>query len=213
MAARRPPTADEDRIRRTVVEALFPSRGPIHVLLFGEAPGPRGADQSGIPFWGDRAGRVVYATLVDCGYAEVPDAAWTRWDGAALKELRLVPRLRGIVLSNAFPRCPSDDGQRFRAPRDAELRAPENLARVHDELARAAARCPGELTVITFGKRAEWLFSRLPDAPPHQLRSLPHPSAQGLLNSAPERGRGARLGDLEQAWRGELVRLLQSART
>ena len=33
------------------------------MMLFGEAPGPRGADQSEIPFWGDGAGITVYRAL------------------------------------------------------------------------------------------------------------------------------------------------------
>ena len=212
MARRIPASTDGERILRTHVEALFPARGPVHVLLYGEAPGPRGADQSAIPFWGDRAGRVVYATLVDCGYAEVPDEAWPNWDGTTLRSLRLTPKLKGAALSNAFPSCPTDDGQRFRSPKDAELRDPNNLVRIRAEVERARARAPGTLMVITFGKRAEWLFAQLPEAPSLRLRRLPHPSAQGLLNSAPDRGRGARLDDLEQQWRAELVRLLNEAR-
>ena len=51
------------RIHGLPIPALFPDSGPVSVMLFGEAPGPRGADQSGIPFWGDRAGVSVYRAL------------------------------------------------------------------------------------------------------------------------------------------------------
>jgi uracil-DNA glycosylase len=47
----------------------------VRVLLLGEAPGPRGADQSGIPFWGDRAGVLVYRALERAGLARVPAEA------------------------------------------------------------------------------------------------------------------------------------------
>ena len=41
------------RILGTRVPARFPTKGPVSVLIFGEAPGPNGADKSGIPFFGD----------------------------------------------------------------------------------------------------------------------------------------------------------------
>ena len=47
------------RILQTLVLPLFPVTGPVKVMLFGEAPGPLGADQSGVPFWGDRSGKLV----------------------------------------------------------------------------------------------------------------------------------------------------------
>ena len=39
------------RILGTPVPALFPAKGPVGALIYGEAPGPNGADKSGIPFW------------------------------------------------------------------------------------------------------------------------------------------------------------------
>lgn len=191
------------------VVPLFPDEGPVRVLLVGEAPGPRGADQSGIPFWGDRAGKPVYRALCEAKMAEVPDAAWEEWDGARLRQLGLAPRLHGAALTNAWPRCPSEDGLHFRAPRDRELRDPKNLARLVAELAQTMARCPRRLRVIAFGKRAEWILSRL-DGEKFDLVGLPHPSAQGLLQAAPGKGRGLKMADLEAAWRRDLVRLLRA---
>jgi len=52
------------RILGTPVPMLMPLDGPVHVLLVGEAPGPRGADKSGVPFLGDAAGKVLYDVLV-----------------------------------------------------------------------------------------------------------------------------------------------------
>ena len=51
--------------------------------------------------------------------------------------------LQGAALSNAYPVCPTRDGQSFRAPTDRELRSPGNLARLRGELDAAAGRCPG----------------------------------------------------------------------
>jgi len=198
------------RILQTPVQPFFPSDGPVRLILFGEAPGPRGADQSGLPFWGDRAGVLVYRALEAAGLARVPAQAYGHWDGAWFREAGLRPELVGAALSNAYPSCPTRDGQTFRAPTDAELRSPGNLARVVGELRQAAARCPGTLRVITLGKRAHWLFQRLEDAPPFDLHGLPHPSSQGLLQAAPGKGKGLRLADLQQAWEAVLRKLLEA---
>jgi hypothetical protein len=197
------------RILQTQVSALYPPEGPVKVMLFGEAPGPRGADQSGIPFWGDRAGTSVYRALEAAGLAQVPPEAYVDWDGARFKELGLAPVLRGAALSNAFPLCPTRDFQTFRAPTDAELMAGSNRARLVGELRTAADRCPGELRVIAMGKRAQWVFGRLEGAPPFALHLLPHPSAQGLLQAAPDKGKGLKLDDLRRGWEARLASLLE----
>jgi uracil-DNA glycosylase len=178
-------------------------------MLFGEAPGPRGADQSGIPFWGDRAGLGVFQALEAAGLARVPAGAYAGWDGARFRAEGLVPVLSQVALSNAFPVCPTRDFQTFRAPTDAELLGGANQARLLAELGAAANRCPGLLKVIAMGKRAQWVFARLPGAPPMALHVLPHPSAQGLLQAAPDKGKGLKLDDLRQAWTRRLAALLE----
>lgn len=199
------------RIFQTAVPPLFPRDGAVRVLLLGEAPGPRGADQSGIPFWGDRAGRPVYRALVAAGLARVPEAAWLEWDGARFREEGLRPEVREVALSNAFPSCPTSDGEHFRAPTDAELRSEANQARLRAELAQAAERCPGTLRVLTLGRRAAWLLERLEGGPAFELHALPHPSAQGLLQAAPGKGKGLKLADLEGEWEIRLRELVASA--
>ncbi len=202
------------RIRGARVAPLFPDEGPVRVLLVGEAPGPRGADCSGIPFWGDRAGRLEYRALAEAGMASVPAAAWDAWDGARLTALGLRPSLSGAALTNALARCPTSDRRTFRAPTDRELRAPANLRRITDEIARARARCPSALAVVAFVGRAKWLLTLVADSlqePKPILHMLPNPSAQGLLQAAPERGRGLRLADLEAAWMARLRAILVSA--
>ena len=196
------------RIQGRPVPALFPDSGPASVMLFGEAPGPRGADQSGIPFWGDGAGITVYRALVATGRAEVPEVAWEDWDGARFKALGLVPHLHGTALSNAYPACPTKDGEHFHAPSNRDLLAPTNLARLSAELAQAARGLTGPLRVIAFGKRAQWVLSRLSDGPACDLHALPHPSAQGLLQGAPNRGKGMKLEDLRREWQARLSGLL-----
>ncbi len=195
------------RILGTSVPALFPTSGPIQVFLMGEAPGPRGADQSGIPFWGDRAGLLVYRALAAAGLAQVPEAAWDPWDGARFRAEGLRPSLLKAALGNAYPSCPTDDGDAFRAPKDRELKSDANLARLRQELGQACARCPGPLRLVTFGKRALVLREPLGDLP-LEWHALPHPSAQGLLQAAPEKGRGMKLSDLQAAWEADLGRLL-----
>lgn len=196
------------RIQGLPVPALFPESGPVSVMLFGEAPGPRGAEQSRIPFWGDGAGMCVYRALAATGRADVPAAAWEDWSGARFKELGLRPRLIGTALSNAFPACPTKDGEHFHAPSDRDLLAPDNLARLVAELTRAAAGGLTPLRVIAFGKRAEWVLGRLAEGPALDLCTLPHPSAQGLLQGAPGRGKGLRLVDLRAEWQTQLEALL-----
>ncbi len=179
-------------------------------MLFGEAPGPRGADQSELPFWGDGAGRAVYQTLRSAGMAEFPPGAFDLWDGATLRQAGLRPVLSGVALSNAYPRCPTRDGDHFHAPSDKQLLDPGNLERISEELRRCRTR--GRLRVIVLGKRAAWLFARLPDPPAFDLIGLPHPSAQGLLQAAPGKGKGLKLQDLREEWERALITHLEAGR-
>ena len=198
------------RIRGFVVPAFFPEHGPVHTLLYGEAPGPRGADQSGLPFWGDGAGIPLYRALAAAGCAEVPEAAWSAWDGTTFVKLGLRPVLHGVALSNAFPQCPTNDGCKFRAPSKVELRAPENMQRITAELERATAG--GLKQVITLGRCARDVVAPIAETLGVPLIALPHPAAQGLLADAPNRGRGLRLADLQAAWQSRLVQRLSATR-
>jgi len=197
------------RINGHPIPALFPESGSVSVMLFGEAPGPRGADQSGIPFWGDGAGITVYRALAATGRAEVPEAAWEDWDGGRFKALGLAPRLHGTALSNAWAACPTKDGEHFHAPSNKDLLTPANLRRLGQELHRASDGGSSPLRVIAFGKRAEWVLNRLLDTPVFELHALPHPSAQGLLQGAPGKGKGLKLADLRAAWQDHLQSLLK----
>lgn len=52
------------------------------------------------------------------------------------------------------------------------------------------------------------MFGQLAGTAEFDLHVLPHPSAQGLLQAAPNKGKGLHLVDLEQAWRERLGELL-----
>ena len=186
------------RIEGRAVPAFFPEGGPLHSIVYGEAPGPRGADKSGIPFWGDGAGLPLYRALSNAGCASVAKEAWLLWDGSRLVSAGLRPVLSGVALSNSFPACPTADGQKFRAPSRAELESEENVTRLRGELA-AAVRL-GASRVVTLGKCAARTLAPLAAQAGLRLVSFAHPSAQGLLSEAPNRGRGLRLADLQDAW-------------
>lgn len=178
---------------------------PIRSVLVGEAPGPRGADQSGIPFFGDRAGKSLYAALEVAGLLTWEgDPHAVRWDGAALRRAGVRPVVRDVLLTNAFDRCPTDDGRSFRAPTRAEREAPTNLLRLRADIEHAMSR--GAVRVCCLGKVATAVVQLL--GLQIMVHAVPHPSAQGLLTSAPNRGKGARMADLEAAWQRDLVALL-----
>lgn len=201
------------RIVGRPVRARFPAAGvPVDVMLFGEAPGPRGADKSGIPFWGDRAGKLVYAALEAAGLCALPaPLAELPWDGAKLRALGMEPRLTGAALSNAWPACPTDDGESFRAPTKAELESPANMRRLAREVGEAVDR--GATAVVTMGSvahRTIGLGLGVADIGVLRYATVRHPSAQSLMFS-PERKAGMSLGDMERLWVRTLAAALAGA--
>lgn len=195
------------RIVGAPVKPLLPESGSVFVFLMGEAPGPRGADKSGVPFFGDAAGKHLYAALAQLGAIVLPAAAnEVPWDGARFAAAGVRPVAHGVALGNAFDRCPTDNGVSFRAPSRAELEGAENIARIVGELTLLSAR--GLRAIVTLGRVATNTIDTVLRAHPMpQLArvAVPHPSAQGLLSMAPDRGRGARMADLQQAWQQRLI--------
>lgn len=190
------------RILGTPVPLLLPNEGPVHVLVVGEAPGPRGADKSGVPFFGDAAGRHLYTALTRLGAVVLPpEVESLPWDGAEFTAAGLAPQAHGVALGNAYDRCPTDDGQSFRAPIRSELEGARNFTRLNRDLDLLQAR--GLKGIVTLGRVAtrtyDVLFKQRP-RPTIARRALPHPSAQGLLSMAPDRGKGAKMADLQEAW-------------
>lgn len=208
--SRHPDFFSQQRIAGNPVKAFFPEHGALRAILFGEAPGPRGADQSGIPFWGDAAGIPLYRALKEAGYAEFSESVWNLWDGQRLRAAGELPILREIALSNAFPQCPTDDGYRFRAPKKSEWASEANQSRLAEELEQAAQR--GASRIVTLGRCAAQALERLASRRPWQMVHLPHPSSQGLLMDAPGKGRGMRLSDLQSLWQKRLVDALRSSK-
>jgi len=200
------------RILGTRVPALFPAKGPVGALVYGEAPGPNGADKSGIPFFGDRAGRPLYEALEEearCRFTRPIDDV--RWDGAALRAAEIRPIVSDAALSNAYQICPTDDGEHFRAPSKAELSSPENVKRVRSELAKARKR--GLHTVIVLGRTADWLLGThlgLRDDASIAYHQITHPSPLGLKSMAKRAGKGVRVSAMKEQWQKDFRRMLRS---
>jgi len=200
------------RILGTRVPAFFPANGPVWALIYGEAPGPNGADKSGIPFFGDRAGRPLYEALEAegrCRFTRPLDGI--RWDGAALREAGIRPIVSDAALSNAYQVCPSDDGEHFRAPSKAEMSSAANVKRVRAELAKARKR--GLHTVIVLGRTADWLLGThlgLRDDPSIAYHQITHPSPLGLMAMAKRAGKGVRVSAMKEQWQKEFRRMLRS---
>ncbi len=202
--------SSSDRIRGVSVPPLVPQHGSVHVLLIGEAPGPRGADKSGYPFFGDAAGRHLYRALARVEAVKFSaDIEALPWDGATFSAAGIVPRASGIALGNAYDRCPTDDGHHFRSPSRAELEGPANVSRLANEITHLTTR--GLQGILTLGRIAtrtlDVVLSSMP-LPALARRSVPHPSAQGLLSMAPQRGKGARMADLQEQWMTQVTLLI-----
>ena len=110
-------------------------------MLFGEAPGPRGADQSGIPFW--VTGPASWSTgpwNVPAGPG--PGRGLPGMGRGPVREGRAAPGAPGTALSNAYPSAHPGRGE-LPGPHDRELRSPGNFARLRGELDAAAEPLPG----------------------------------------------------------------------
>lgn len=180
------------------------------VLIFGEAPGPNGADKSGIPFFGDRAGRPIYEVLEEegrCRFTKPLDDV--KWDGVALIEAGIRPILSETALSNAYPVCPTDDGHKFRAPTKVEMSSPENVRRVRAELAKARKR--GLRTVVALGRVADWLLGThlgLEHDSQIAYHQITHPSPLGLMGMAKRAGKGVRVSAMKEQWKADFRRMI-----
>ena len=81
--------------------APVPSFGPVdaRLLIVGLAPGLRGANRTGRPFTGDFAGDLLYATLIEFGFANGIYAA-NPADGLMLKNARITNAVRCVPPQN-----------------------------------------------------------------------------------------------------------------
>lgn len=74
-------------------------RGDARLLVVGMAPGVRGANRTGRPFTGDYAGMLLYATLIQFGFAYGTYAADPA-DGLELRDCRIANAVRCVPPAN-----------------------------------------------------------------------------------------------------------------
>jgi uracil-DNA glycosylase len=81
--------------------APVPSFGPLaaRLAIVGLAPGLRGANRTGRPFTGDFAGDLLYATLIEYGFAAGPYGARPD-DGLKMIDARIVNAVRCVPPQN-----------------------------------------------------------------------------------------------------------------
>lgn len=129
--------------------APVPSFGPqsARLLIVGLAPGLQGANRTGRPFTGDWAGDLLYATLLDFGFArgvydERPD------DGLELVDARIVNAVRCVPPENKPTGAEINTCRTFLAGEFEELpavRAIVLLGRIaHDSALKALGVKAGE---------------------------------------------------------------------
>lgn len=122
--------------------APVPTFGPhdARLLVVGLAPGLRGANRTGRPFTGDFAGDLLYATLLEFGFARGvydrrPDDGLAVRDCAVTNAVRCVPP-QNKPLPDEIRACRGFLQKRMAAMRD--LRAIVALGRIaHDSVLRA----------------------------------------------------------------------------
>jgi uracil-DNA glycosylase family 4 len=68
-------------------------------LIVGLAPGMHGANRTGRPFTGDHAGILLYRTLYDFGFSNLPESQ-TRDDGLVLKACRITNAVKCLPPQN-----------------------------------------------------------------------------------------------------------------
>lgn len=115
--------------------APVPAFGPIDapLLIVGLAPGLRGANRTGRPFTGDYAGDLLYATLIEYGFARGPYAAHPE-DGLTLTGARIVNAVRCVPPQNKP--------------------TPEEIRTCRRFLSAAIAEMPALKVIVTLGKIA-----------------------------------------------------------
>lgn len=99
-----------------IVHYFSPSSAP-SLLLIGEAPGPKGADRTGYPFWGDDAGLLLYELVGSLGLFDEPFTPWQR--GADLSGT--TPPTGRYAITNSCTQMPIGSDGKFRAPSKSRL--------------------------------------------------------------------------------------------
>jgi len=144
------------------VVAYFPRGANPRLLVIGEAPGPRGANRTGFPFWGDDSGLDIYGLLEELGLLDAPLNRWKR--GTDLTGTQPPPGRYAVT--NACPQMPVLPNGDFCAPPVERLE--EESARIAKELEALKPH-----VVLSCGKAAAYTLARasakLGVAPPEPL--------------------------------------------
>jgi uracil-DNA glycosylase len=119
------------------------------LLLVGEAPGPRGANRTGYPFWGDDAGLELYGLVGKLGLFDEPFCPWLREAVLA----GTTPPAGRYAITNACTQMPFRDGDKFCAPTASRL--DKEAQRLLDEI-----RCLQPKAVLTCGRAAAYTLAR-----------------------------------------------------
>jgi len=145
------------------VVTYYPRTPHPRLLVIGEAPGPRGADRTGYPFWGDDSGLAIYGLIEGLGLMDAPFVRWKR--RADLSGTRPPPGR--YALTNACPQMPLAPDGGFCAPEPTRLYAEaERVAQELRTLAPAAVLACGKPAAFTLAQAS----SRLGVEPPAPLR-------------------------------------------
>ena len=94
--------------------------GDARVLIVGLAPGLRGANRTGRPFTGDHAGELLYATLLEFGFAKGTYGADPK-DGLALTDCMISNAVRCVPPENKPLPAEINTCRRFLTARIAAL--------------------------------------------------------------------------------------------
>ena len=127
------------------------------LLIVGLAPGLQGANRTGRPFTGDWAGDLLYATLIEYGFAtgvydERPD------DGLKLVDARITNAVRCLPPENKPTTAEIKTCREFLTPSITEmkkLRAIVTLGRIGHESTVLALGAARKAAPFTHGGRAE----------------------------------------------------------
>src|ERR1044071_4384047 len=106
----------------TWFNAPVPSFGPVNarLLIVGLAPGLQGANRTGRPFTGDYAGDLLYATLIEYGFARGQYQARPD-DGLTLVDCRISNAVRSVPRQNKPLPAESNTRRQFLPPTLAPL--------------------------------------------------------------------------------------------
>lgn len=139
----------------------FPREPHPELLVIGEAPGPRGADRTGYPFWGDDSGVDIYGLIARFGLMDEPFVAYKRRTDLS----GTCPPRGRYCITNACPRMPLAPGGGFCAPTPQRLE--QEALRIAEEIRTLSPRiilACGRAATFTLGRAAEAFGGAVPES-------------------------------------------------